>query len=85
MNKKKLKKEFKDKFHKIIWEQDIDLIFDWFSSTLDTELAKRTEEMIDLSEQIELESETTLEEWKALKRLRNTLRDRYFAISETKG
>ncbi len=34
-------------------------------------------ECIDLSDKIELEGETSMEEWKAFKHFRNTLRDKY--------
>ena len=34
-------------------------------------------EIVDLSDKIELEDDNGLEEWKAFKRFRNTLRDRY--------
>jgi len=40
-------------------------------------LEKEIEEVVKISDDIEIENETTFEEWKAFNRFRNTLRDRY--------
>lgn len=45
-------------------------------------MEKKVEEIIELSDKIEIEGETTLEEWKAFKDFRNTVRDKYFVESK---
>ena len=53
-----------------------------FSQKLQEEREKIVKEIIKLSDDIEAEKETTVEEWKAFKALRNYLRDNYLKEGE---
>lgn len=46
-------------------------------SLKDRQAKEEIENIVKLSDKIESENETTLQEWKAFKRFRNTLRDKY--------
>lgn len=46
-----------------------------FEQSLNEAITKSVQDCIDLSDEIELAEETNMEEWKAFKRFRNTMRD----------
>ena len=52
------------------------IIYEGEKTILSSQKKQIIEEMIELSDKIELEGNTTLEEWKAFKAFRNTMRDR---------
>ena len=82
MKTKKWEEEFDKKF-KDNWfvategKNDVrcEQIKSFIQELLDSQRAELLEAMVVLSDKIELEGNTTLEEWKAFKRFRNTVRD----------
>lgn len=69
------KKDFKEMIHpepeEIRWYFSLESLFE---QSLNEAITKAVENCIELSEEIQFEEETNLEEWKAFKRFRNTLR-----------
>lgn len=57
--------------------------FDDLERLMDARIREQLiDEVIELSDKIEIEDHTTLEEWKAFKRFRNTLRERYLSYKQ---
>ena len=72
-------KTLREKLSKEAWYEDkqdgfITFVTDELIELINKELVN---EVIKLSDKIELEHDTSLEEWKAFKHFRNTLRDKY--------
>jgi hypothetical protein len=84
-----LKKEYEKKFG---WMEDSSddkytfrEIWDWITSVYGKKVREEAiKEMVNLSDKLELEGNTTLEEWKAFKGFRNRMRD-YLSPTQKKG